>query len=46
MSSYHGHLKYFGFIKTPKAGNLVQTSTLVADAELCDYSGTYVATAP
>ncbi len=42
-----GRLEFFGFRAiTPKEGNLVQISTLVAEAELNKYSGTYVSTVP
>ena len=42
-----GRLEYFGFrATTPKEGNLVQISALVAEVELNEYSGTYVSTVP
>ncbi len=42
-----GRLEFFGFRAiTPKEGNLVQVSALVAEAELNEYSGTYVSTVP
>lgn len=44
---YRSCLESFGFnVRTPKAGNLLQTSTLIAEAKLCDHSGTYVSTVP
>jgi hypothetical protein len=43
----NGRLEFFGFRAIcPKEGNLVQSSTLVAEVEKNDYSGTYVSTVP
>ncbi len=44
---HNGHLEFFGFHAIiPKKGNSAQKSTVVAETELNDYSGTYVSTVP
>ncbi len=44
---HNGQLEFFGFHAIiPKRGNSVQTSTVVAETELTDFSGTCVSTIP
>ena len=41
-----GCLEFYGFRARGPKGNTVQVSTLEAEVELSDYSGTYVSTVP
>jgi hypothetical protein len=44
---FWGRLEAYGFRASfPKKSNLVLTSTLEAEVELSDYSGTYISTVP